>query len=806
MNNLLKTLLFAVLLVGNSMQSSGQQAHTKCSHSHSNRVLLWEDPENLRSDTLDIVHTDINLDLTLMTQSQLKGVCTQYFNTLISTDTVHLDLEALTVDSVLMNNEELSFEHIGSDLFIALSTPVNPGTEFSVEVYYHGDPVTDPSFGGFYFASSYAYNLGVGFAADPHTFGRAWFPCFDNFVERSSYDVHVLTNNGRTSYCGGLLLNQEVVGQDSLLAHWSLEEEIPSYLASVAASDYTHVNWEYNKQNGETIPVWLTAKAADTTEMKLSMVNLIPWLNASETHYGEYQWPRVGYVAVPFNGGAMEHATNIAYPLFAIDGTSGYETLYAHELSHHWWGDLVTCETEEDMWLNEGWASFSEALFTEVIYGDQAYIDYVRTNHKDVLLSAHIDDGGRYPVSGIPHEITYGSHVYNKGADMVHTLRGYMGDANFFDACRNFLIENAFTSISSEEMRDYFQEYTDRDLTAFFDNWIFAEGFPEYRIVSWSQPSSNQIQLQTEHFTHYAPQYYQGLPMEVTCTDWNNNRFDTTIIINDVIQDFSFQLPIAFEVKSVILNKENRISQAVLNEEKTIGDTGNETFAYAEFLASVNNLGGNDSIILWIENHFAAANNPASIAGTNIVLSADRWWNVDGSFDGADLEGEIKYYGNSTSVTYYDPILFTQMAAEGKTENDIQLYYRPDGASAWSLWPDFEIQTQGNSTNFTGRVHFNGMQKGQYALGYLSDVTSVEPLSNAGSGVTVFIDPSNLIHMDSQKKEGEFSIYDSTGRIIVRLDTQDAPLRYSINDLAVGTYLIVFGSTEETKTFHISKR
>jgi len=719
-------------------------------------MLLWEDPENLRSDTLDIVHTDISLDLTLMSQSQIKGVCTQYFSTLLTTDTVHLDLEVLTVDSVLMNNEELSFEHIGSDLFIALPTPMNPGIEFSVAVYYHGDPVTDPSFGGFYFAASYAYNLGVGFAANPHTFGRAWFPCFDNFVERSSYDVHVLTNNGKTSYCGGLLLNQEVVGQDSLLAHWSLQEEIPSYLASVAASDYTHVNWEYNKQNGETVPVWLTAKAADTTEMKLSMVNLIPWLDASETHYGEYQWSRVGYVAVPFNGGALEHATNIAYPLFAIDGTLGYETLFAHELSHHWWGDLVTCETEEDMWLNEGWASFSEALFTEVIYGNQAYIDYVRANHKDVLLSAHIDDGGRYPVSGIPHEITYGSHVYNKGADMVHTLRGYMGDDNFFEACRNFLIENAFTSISSEEMRDFF--------------------------------------------------HYQGLPMEVTCTDWNNNRFDTTIIIDEVIQDFALQLPIAFDVKSVILNKDNKISQAVLNQEMTITETGNETFAYAEFMVSVNDLGGNDSLILWIENHFAAANNPASIAGTNVVLSSDRWWNVDGLFDGADLEGEIKYYGNSTSVTYYDPILFSQMDTEGRTENDIQLYYRPDGASAWTLWPDFEIQTQGNASNFTGRVHFNGMLKGQYALGYLSDVTFVEATSAVGSGVTVFIDSSNVIHMNSQKKEGEFIIYDSTGRMIVRLNAQEKEIQHSIQDLSAGTYLVVFGSTEETKSFHISKR
>jgi hypothetical protein len=98
------------------------------------------------------------------------------------------------------------------------------------------------------------------------------------------------------------------------------------------------------------------------------------------------------------------------------------------------------------------------------------------------------------------------------------------------------------------------------------------------------------------------------------------------------------------------------------------------------------------------------------------------------------------------------------------------------------------------------------MLKGQYALGYLSDVTFVEPSSTVGSGVTVFIDSSNVIHMNSQKKEGEFIIYDSTGRMIVRLNAQEKEIQHSVQDLSEGTYLVVFGSTEETKSFHISKR
>ena len=177
--------------------------------------------------------------------------------------------------------------------------------------------------------------------------------------------------------------------------------------------------------------MWLTALPGDTTNMKLSFTHLDEAMQAFEGRFGAYRWPKVGFSAVPFNAGAMEHATCIAYPKSLLDGTTNYETLMAHELSHHWWGDLVTCRTAEDMWLNEGWASFCEMLFTEALYGEEAYRDAVRDNHKDVLLYAHRSDGGRFPVSGIPLNITYGDHVYNKGADVARNLRSFMGDEDF---------------------------------------------------------------------------------------------------------------------------------------------------------------------------------------------------------------------------------------------------------------------------------------------------------------------------------------------------------------------------------------
>jgi aminopeptidase N len=180
---------------------------------------------------------------------------------MMSVPQLHLDIEGLTVDSVFINSNAAPFSHSGSDLFIEL--PNLPSlVNFTARVYYHGTPIQDNSWGGFYYSSSYAYNIGVGMSALPHNFGRVWFPCFDNFRERCTYTIQTLTDGGRTSYCGGLRSSVISLGGDSLLTTWSLLQPVPSYLASVAVATYTHVEDEFTSLDGFTRPIWLAAKAA----------------------------------------------------------------------------------------------------------------------------------------------------------------------------------------------------------------------------------------------------------------------------------------------------------------------------------------------------------------------------------------------------------------------------------------------------------------------------------------------------------------------------------------------------------------
>ncbi len=774
-----------------------------CSHRSGGGAGFFTDPGNSRSDSIDVANYGIYLDMTEMDNGILKGHCDVLFSSKIDDlNELHLDLQALTVDSVLYEGNPLAFTHLGFSLKIHLSTPMLLGESRSIRVYYGGNPDTDAIFGGFYHQGNYAYNLGVGFIADPHNFGRAWFPCVDNFVERSTYTINVLTNEGRTAYCGGLPVETIAVGQDSLLTLWHLSEEIPTYLASVAVSDYTHVDWSYEKQNGETVPVYLASRAADTTAFKGSMVNLLEWLDVSESLFGEYQWSRAGYVAVPFNGGAMEHATNIAYPLFAIDGTDAFGTLMAHELSHHWWGDLVTCETAEDMWLNEGWASYNEALYLENIYDYSSFRTYMRANHKDVLQNAHDMDGGYYPVAGVPHELVYGAHVYNKGALVAHSLRGYMGDEAFFQACTDFLSTHAFTSITSLEMRDFFQLYTDKNLTSFFNQWVFAPGFPEFRIHHWEQ-NGEVVQLDLESFTHNAPEPHTNIPIEVTLTDWAGNTQRTEVVLDDSFGSFEIPLTENFNVVSVLLNQEEKITPAILPETRIRYTTGIAAFNQALMDVNVQDLAGNDSVIIHIENHWATAHSPAFIPGTDLFVSPDRWWLVDGKFDGAQLRGTIRFYGSETNPNYFDPQFFTYLETTSLTENDIKCFYRVDGTQPWQEWSDYSIETLGNNTNWDGRVRINNMQKGQYCFGVNTGVIGLEEQKNA-LGCSVYTDRQNQLHIQTASMHYDVRLYDRYGRLVKSALSMSGNALISLQELATGTYSVVLKEQDgTTKTFHI---
>lgn len=696
-------------------------AQHRCSHQH---MPMYLPPAASRSDTIDLHHLRLTLDMTRMNDHEISGRAEITLSALMdNVDTIHFDLLELNVDSVKNHETFVNFQYQSPSLYVFPSEPLMSQDTLELTIYYHGSPVADATWGGFYYTSGYAYNLGVAFTDDPHNYGRCWVPCFDNFVERHSWEFHVLTNEDRNAYCNGTRISVDTVGTDSLLTHWILNESIPSYLACVSVAPYVHVADSLSISGGASIPSWLVAKAQDTTDMKLSFANLQSGFTGFEQRYGSYRWPKVGFTAVPFNGGAMEHATAISYPLFAIDGTLNYETLWAHELSHHWWGDLVTCRTAEDMWLNEGMARFSEAIFLEQLYGYDSYMNETRDNHKNVLLYAHRNDGGRYPVSGIPSQITYGDHVYNKGATVAHSLRGYMGDDNFFAACRDFTEHFAFSDITSEDMRDFFQGYTNTDLTDFFARRVFEPGNHEFRIGSIQDQGNGDWLIEIQQHTHYAPQLYQQAPMILRAIDNYGNFIDQPIVVNDATTTVNMNLPTDFTPLHFTLNPEDKILEAVLRDNRVINATGSNNLSYAELDITCNSLGINDSIQVFAENHWAAVD--GNVMDEDILLSPDRFWRIYITGDTShSLTGKIRYYGDSSDTKYFDEFFFDAIIHNGLPEDSIKLYYRQNANESWTLASNVYHAVIG-STNWTGRFEISEMRSGDYCWGIARSLLEV---------------------------------------------------------------------------------
>ena len=702
-------------------------------------------------------------------------------------DRIVFDLEGLTVDSVLMNEETLVFDYADPLLVVFLPENLNAGDIAEVEVYYHGSPVTDTSgWGGVYWSVDMCYNLGVGFEADPHSFGRAWHPCYDNFVERSNYSIDILTNEGRTAYAGGAEVSVTEVGTDSLLTSWVLEEEIPAYLASFSVGDLVHDESLYTSIQNEEIPVWLASRQEQQSNFLSSFQNLHTCIEGYEEDFGPYRWNRVGFVLVPFSGGAMEHATNIAYPAFAAGGNLGFQSLMAHELSHHWWGDLVTCSSQEDMWINEGMASYCEALFFEHLEGEDSYLEYVLENHKEVLLYAHINDGERLPVAGeaVGHPYTYGDHVYNKGADVAHTLRSYMGE-DYFPLMTAFLEDHAFQAVSSQDLIDYLDPLTDANIADFFEGWIFSPGFPNFRVNQWSSSATENgytTEVIVGQYQHYNAGGLVDVPLEITLLEGVPGVGNSTIeevLLSGESSSYSFETD--WPVNQVIVNRGEKLNQAVLAEEDVIDD-GIASFDFAEFRIDIDAIEGQEEVWFRAENHWTAADD--AYEDPAIHLSTDRFWRLYTEDVPITAECRVRFYGDDGSNNYFDPQFFETLFAEGYTEEDLVMVYRPFPNMPWVNVPGTEVNVLGNEDNGAGYIDFTFLGSGDYAWAYLTAPISVE--EPAFESLKIYPNPATEKLFLPNPENKLYTIFDSQGKA-VRTGNENGWI--SIQDLAKGNYL-----------------
>jgi aminopeptidase N len=792
----IKYVLFLVFVMTRCFVFSQEQIG--CQHSRQNIAAppIYYSAENKRSDTFDVFKYFITLEIGNTANKFIRGnTQIKFAPKLNNQGFIRFDLLKMQVDSVKEANSILNYQYNDTVLRVNFINPKNANDTSLVTIYYHGLPQTDASgWGGFYFdntgGAQYAYNLGVGFAAKPHNFGRVWHPCFDNFVERAKYQFAITSDTARRAYCNGYLLSDNINGPNRTRT-WVMNDEIPTYLASVALANYKQVNWTVNTLSGPT-PIHLVAVAGDTTALKNSFVNLPNCILGFENYYGTHAWNRVGYCLVPFNSGAMEHATNIAYPRAAI-GSLQYEAeLMAHELAHHWWGDLITCETQEDMWINEGMATYSGHLFKEWQYGYNSYITGMRMQHDALLKQLHHKENGFRAISGIPHALTYGDHVYKKGADVAHTLRSYLGDSLFFSSIKYVMQQKAFQSINSAELRDLMQTASGKNLSDFFSNWVFSGGWPHFAIDSVRnvQQSGNNytVSIGIKQKLYGANNLFNNVPLEISFfkADWS--REIRKINFSGASQQYTFALN--FEPSATILNYDSKIGDATSADIRTLKTVSAQNLNFGRIRLTVTNT-GSDSSFIRVAHNFVKPdpfkNNPA-----NALLSNQHYWKVDGIFsNGFNAKARFTFDGSKAYLSnngYLDTLL-------ARVNGDsIRLYYRKDAGSDWQMVRPYLFNTL---TLKSGYIEIDTLKIGEYTFANFGDTTAVglKEYNKGDNELILFPNPSKKKVTLKLKSVKDFynriELVDVKGKIVYEEFVKPSDeATISIEHLPNGVYMV----------------
>lgn len=732
------------------------------------------------SDTLHVSHYSLNLDFTDFANHTVSGCAELTVVTKVPALSQYvLDLQALTVDSVKVDTQTVPFTHNGLKLRIDYNSTQNDTS--IVRIYYHGTPISDTRWGGFYYSGEYCYNMGVAFDYQPHNFGRCWFPCLDVFTDKSSYLINVRTEAGKMAVCGGELTDSVTLEDGSRVWTWQLDEPIPTYLASVAVGPYRLYTDTFQGVES-VIPIDIYAQPNTINKVAGSFANLKEILRMYEQLFGPYRWSRVGYVAVNFSSGAMEHACNIAYPNVAITGTLANQSLYAHELFHHWFGDLITCNRAEEMWINEGFATYSEALVDGLMGGESAYSDHIRELHHSTLKNIVNEDGGHYALDNVPQNVTYGTHSYDKGSLIVHSLRNYMGDSLFFSGIRSLLNHYAYQNVSSEEMFDYLSSVTGIPLHDFYEGWVHNPGFLHFSIDSISHLQSNDYRVYLHQKLLGGTQYANSNKVDLTFVSSNRELFTVeNAKFSGELGTVDVTLP--FAPVFGMVDYYEKLTDAVVDYTRQL--ISGDNFSCSEAYCTARLESFPDTVLVRVEHNLVSPDIPQQFPEGIYRMADNHYWTIGLAYDNTVNTipvGYLNFRYQGGTVTNLDYELMS-----GYTAENLKLLYRPTTGEPWRV-----VATTRTGSPVAGNLKTENLFPGQYCLAVGDPTADVEQYSNDVS-CQIYPNPvdSKLnIWLDGVEGNVKAVIYDTTGKKLRTVNLKEGNNSINVSNLSAGMYFL----------------
>jgi aminopeptidase N len=476
----------------------------------------------------------------------IKGAVTSHFVSKSgSLSDIEFDLNAqLIVDSIIQNNQQLVYLREGNKISIGLNDTLSENEIDSLTIYYQGEP-EDSGFGSFERDTHNGMPI-IWTLSEPYG-ALEWWPCKQSLSDKmDSIDIIVTSPEEYRTASNGVLVT-EATKNGLRTMHWKHRYPIATYLVAIAVTNYIDYSDFVDLEDGRQVEIQNFVYPENESYARENTPKTIEIMELFNNLIGEYPFADEKYGHAQFGwGGGMEHQT------ISFMYNFGFE-LIAHELAHQWFGDYITLATWQDIWLNEGFATYLTGLAYENIEVDYWH-RWKRLNVERITS----ETGGSVFVEDTTNvgRLFSSRLSYSKGGYLLHMLRWVLGDENFFEALRNYFEDSGVANgfVTTNQFVKHIEAAGDTSFTEFFNDWFYGEGFPVYS-ANFKNTESQQLEITLSQTTSHESVGFFEMPVPVRV--YNSSKTDSADFrLNHTQNNQEFLVDAVFEVAELKIDPE----------------------------------------------------------------------------------------------------------------------------------------------------------------------------------------------------------------------------------------------------------
>ncbi len=521
-----------------------------CSKAHisSNQNLVTRYPESMATYDLKHLTMELNIDPAVVF---LSGSVSTLFKVRDNVSSIEMELVTdYVIDSIVYNNLTLTYEHLAPwNLIIHFPTTLQTGNLEEVTIYYHGVPSSAQGFGSVGFVDHNG-TPSMWTLSEPYG-ARDWWPGKNDLTDKiDSLDVIVKCPQQYRAASNGLLVSDNV-NNGIRTNHWKHKYPIAAYLIAVAVTDYA-VYTDTSYSLGEMVPILNYVYPENLQITQQDTKNLIPVMPLYSDLFIQYPFINEKYGHAQFGwGGGMEHQT------MSFMGVFHYEIM-AHELAHQWFGDMVTTNSWHDIWLNEGFATYLTGLSYEHLFDGIYWPVWKEWNLESVVSQP---GGSVYVTDTLNINRIFSSRLsYSKGALVLHSLRWVIGDDAFFQACIDYLNDSVaqYGFGSTDLLKEHMESTSGKDLTEFFNDWYYGEGYPSYTLSLSTNDNTGYVVSLSQITSHSSVDFFE-MPVPIK---FSGQGKDTIIVFDNTSNNQQFTINPGFVIQQATIDPDQWIISA----------------------------------------------------------------------------------------------------------------------------------------------------------------------------------------------------------------------------------------------------